>query len=62
MKENVKDKEWVYDNTLITHNNSYGEDIFSISKHKMIDVYNMNYQDAVRFIQDTLAELEKKSE
>ena len=47
MKENVKDKEWVYDNTLITHNNSYGEDIFSISKHKMIDVYNMNYQDAV---------------
>lgn len=47
MKENVKYKEWVYDNTLITHNNSYGEDIFSISKHKMIDVYNMNYQDAV---------------
>lgn len=47
MKEKVKDKEWVYDNTLITHNNSYGEDIFSISKHKMIDVYNMNYQDAV---------------
>lgn len=47
MKKNVKDKEWVYDNTLITHNNSYGEDIFSISKHKMIDVYNMNYQDAV---------------
>ena len=47
MKEKVKDKEWVYDNTLITHNNSYGEDIFSISKHKMIDVYNINYQDAV---------------
>ena len=47
MKENIKDKEWVYDNTLITHNNSYGEDIFSISKHKLIDVYNMNYQEAV---------------
>ena len=38
MKENVKDKEWVYDNTLITHNNSYGEDIFSISKHFIIYV------------------------
>ena len=47
MKKNLKDIKWVDKNVEITSNNSYGDDIYSVSKHKRIDVWNMKYQEVI---------------
>ena len=47
MKKNLKDFDWVSDHVEISSNNTYGESIYSVSKHERIDVWNMNYQKAI---------------
>lgn len=47
MKKNLKDFDWVSEHVEISSNNTYGESIYSVSKHDRIDVWNMNYQKAI---------------
>ena len=47
MKKNLKDFDWVSEHVEISSNNTYGESIYSVSKHERIDVWNMNYQKAI---------------
>ena len=47
MKKNLKDIKWVDKNVEITSLNSFGDDIYSVKKHKRIDVWNMNYQEVI---------------
>lgn len=47
MKKHLNDFEWISDHVEISSNNTYGDSIYSVSKHDRIDVWNMHYQKAI---------------
>lgn len=47
MKKNLKDIEWIEEHVEITSDNTYGDDIYSVSKHERIEAWNMKYQEVI---------------
>ena len=44
---NTNNSDFIYDHVLITHNNSYGESIYSIYKDKRIDSSEVEYRNVI---------------
>lgn len=57
--KNIKNYDWLSKNVTLKLDNSLGEDIYSISKSKDIDIYNANYQKVIKEkLEDLLSDSE----